>query len=229
MIVEKILSIKTDTIINISENEQRLSKEAGFPKSKLKLITNSVVLKTPSFPARSPYVLSDSIKLVFVGRFSKQKGLDILLKSFEMANKNIELMVIGDAADKNNFRTDSQSISSPRIHFMGWIDNEKLDSYLKFADAMVIPSRWEGFGLVALEGMKNKLALIASDIPTLSDIVINEQTGVLFKAGDSESLAAQINRLSHGTLKKMGKAGKLELEKKYNSFDMNEKIMDTYK
>lgn len=111
---------------------------------------------------------------------------------------------------------------------MGWIKNTEIDSYLRLADALIIPSRWEGFGLVALEGMRNKLAIIAASIPTLADIVEENKTGVLFEPENSYSLAKIVNNLDHVNLKKMGMAGERKLIEEYNPNDMNHAIMSTY-
>lgn len=229
LFVEKFLSLKTDVIINISKNEQMLSKKAGFSSSKLKLIPNTVDLNTHYHSVKNPFLLNTSIKLAFVGRFTEAKGLELLLESFKSLNDDIELMVIGDVADEKNLVNVKQISNSQRVHFMGWIDNEEIDSYLRLADALVIPSKWEGFGLVALEGMRNELAIISSDIPTLSDIVVNNETGVVFKSGNIYSLVNHLNHLDRKKLYEWGQAGKRKLFKDYNPKDMNREILKVYK
>lgn len=226
--IEKLLAQKTDVIINISRNEQQASEKRGFPVQKLCLIKNTVTLSLNYNTVDDPFKSADSIKLVFIGRFTEQKGLDILLKSFGLFNKNIELMIIGNSENEDIFRKKREKFSSSRIHFMGWIKNTEIDSYLRLADALIIPSRWEGFGLVALEGMRNKLAIIAASIPTLADIVEENKTGVLFEPENSYSLAKIVNNLDHVNLKKMGMAGERKLIEEYNPNDMNHAIMSTY-
>lgn len=49
------------------------------------------------------------------------------------------------------------------VESIGWINHDEIDSYYSLFDAVIIPSRWEGFGLVAIEAMKNAKAIIVSN------------------------------------------------------------------
>ncbi|MGR5878071.1 glycosyltransferase family 4 protein [Bacillus pacificus] len=92
------------------------------------------------------------INLLFVGRFDRQKGLDILLEFFNTYNmEHIDLYIIGDSILENQ-----QLVIPNNIKLIGWVENTNIDSYYSLFDAVIIPSRWEGFGLVAIEAMKNK-------------------------------------------------------------------------
>ena len=77
------------------------------------------------------------------------------------------------------------------MHFLGYrADTERI---YRAADVCVIPSRWEGFGLVAVEAMASGVPVVASDLPGLREVV--GDAALLFPPGDAEALARQIRRL----------------------------------
>ena len=82
-----------------------------------------------------------------------------------------------------------------------------MEPYFIAADVLVIPSRWEGFAMVPLEAMSYSLPIIASDATSLPEVVINNETGYLFKNGDANSLLSVFNRLDKSDLSEMGRKG----------------------
>ncbi|WP_353989210.1 glycosyltransferase [Pediococcus argentinicus] len=224
--VEKLLLKVTDRVINISKYENDASVKLGFAKNKLILIRNSVQL-VPSYN-EVPRIFSGNgnkyIKLLFVGRLDTQKGIDILIDAVKDDSKFV-LSVIGDTVLNSNDTFEN----SQNIRFEGWKQNKDVDSYIRQSDAVIIPSRWEGFGLVALEAMRNKKAVVASDSGALPDIVLDGQTGYVFKNGDVESLKKVLAKLSARELKSMGEAGYKRCVEFYNPDDMFQSIKKLYK
>ncbi|WP_154642988.1 glycosyltransferase family 4 protein, partial [Bacillus cereus] len=166
----------------------------------------------------------DCINLLFVGRFDKQKGLDILIDIFKNNNlPKIKLYIIGEpVVSQAEFQFPQNVIN------LGWIDNKLLDSYYSDMDAVIMPSRWEGFGLVAIEAMKNRKPVIVSNRGALPELINQEVNGYIFDLEKPNDLVDILLNLDKIELKEMGKRGRNIYEEKFTSNIMNRKIIEEY-
>lgn len=133
----------------------------------------------------------DAPLLLFVARFQPQKDHETLLRA--MVNvPGAELVLVGDGPLRKDMEMLCRQLGiDNRVHFLG--NRQDVPELIKMADIYVHSSRWEGFGLAALEAMAGGLPVIASRVPGMEDIV--EGTGLLFEPGDHMQLAGLINRL----------------------------------
>lgn len=224
--IEAVLSLGCKKIINISNSEDVSS---GFiPSSKREMIYNSI----PDISRKidtSKSENSSKIKLLFVGRLDEQKGIDLLLSALntESSQKKFELTVIGNSVlndyhDKGLYK---------HVHFLGWRNEEYITQSLSQNDVLVIPSRWEGFGLVCLEAMRSKKMVLASDAGALPEIVIDKETGITFKSESVEALSSalmQLTAMSTDSIHQMGEAGRKRFETYFNYNDMLKKLKQVY-
>lgn len=225
-LIELVLSTRTDAIINVSGYEYKAAENAGISKKKLYLVysgISSVKGETP--PVHLP---KGVINLLFVGRFDAPKGIDYLLENFSKCKrKDIHLSVIGD-----NVVGDSEKIpmvNTDRVTFCGWVPHNQLDGYYKSCDAVIMPSRWEAFGLVGVEAMKYGRPIIVSNRGALPELVKVGENGYIFDFEHPESLIQILEKLDKRNLCRMGKkAGSVFLEK-YRSPKMLEKTFLIYK
>ena len=138
----------------------------------------------------------DMNNILFVGRIAKrQKGIDILLKSFKIIcekNKNWNLNIVGDGPDKEELEQLAVQLKiEDRVKFISFTSNvEKF--YLK-ASIFVSSSRWEGFGLVLTEAMECGVPVIAFNNSGPKEIISkNGVNGILIKNKTVEDLAEGI-------------------------------------
>ncbi|MGH1298729.1 glycosyltransferase family 4 protein [Bacillus pretiosus] len=221
-IIERVLAVRTDKIINISSSEHEEALSRGLPYEKCELIHNGIS-KELHEGGIDYSVDTSKINLLFVGRFDQQKGLDILLKFFgSYQNHNIKLHIIGESI-LNNAEVEVPS----NVVSIGWINHEHIDSYYKLFDAIIIPSRWEGFGLVAIEAMKNKKAIIVSNRGALPELATTSN-GYVFDLNNLDTLKELLDKLSREELIAKGLNGFNEFEKKYTSKKMNAEILKLY-
>ena len=82
-----------------------------------------------------------------------------------------------------------------RIVFTGWLNPEQIASWYAYADILVVPSWYEPFGMVILEGMLYGLAIIAARVGGPKEILNSERTGLFCEPKDTASLEAQVIRL----------------------------------
>lgn len=212
--MEKILSSVTNEIVNISKYEQIESIKKGLPSSKMSVIYNGV--KYGNKKKRIIRFYKNKINLLFVGRLDRQKGLDIFLKYYYQEDfPYLHLYVIGKSIlEEKTIKTDNKTT------YLGWIDNEELDSYYEACDVVIMPSRWEGFGLVAIEAMRNGKPIIASNRGALPELIKNEIHGYIFNLDNPNELKNILTNLDKKDLKKMGKAA----IKRYTMFFTAEKM-----
>lgn len=197
--VEKILSIPTDKIINISNYEQNQAIKYGFNKNKMIMIYNGVEDKVNKSNLKLNWD-RNKINLLFVGRLDRQKGLDLFLDVYnKMELDNIHLYVIGTSVLDSSLPQNTEYVT-----YLGWVDNKDIDVYYQACDAVIMPSRWEGFGLVAIEAMRNSKPVIVSNAGALPELIKNNINGYIFKLKDKFSLRDILIKLDKNKLEIIG-------------------------
>jgi glycogen(starch) synthase len=83
-----------------------------------------------------------------------------------------------------------------KLFFTGWLTPDELVAYYRAADILVVPSWYEPFGMVILEGMLHGLAVAAADVGGPAEIMHHDRTGLLFPARDAMALSRSITRLA---------------------------------
>jgi glycosyltransferase involved in cell wall biosynthesis len=164
------------------------------------------VLKLPrmvtihhGLPASSCNVVSGAAgppSVVFLGRLVSTKGVHILLQAVgSLQDCEFQLNIIGDGPERARLEADVRSLHlEERVVFHGYLNADQAEQLLAAATIVVMPSlAGEVFGLVALENMLRKKALIVSDIGALSEVI--GDAGLTFPAGDAPALARCLRRV----------------------------------
>jgi glycosyltransferase involved in cell wall biosynthesis len=150
---------------------------------------------------------ASTLVLGFVGRLAHVKGVDTLLEAISKLNRSIDvrLVIVGDGPDKDKLVELTQNLGiSNHVYFYGRMPPNQVYSAIKGFDIAIIPSRDEGFGLVALEAMALGTPVIASRIGALTEVVIDNVTGLLYTAEDSKDLADKITILRNNQILMQG-------------------------
>jgi glycosyltransferase involved in cell wall biosynthesis len=154
----------------------------------------------------------DPRTLLFVGRLNEQKGLHYLLQAMAAMKTSAELDVVGDGPDGEKLKSLAGELGiAPRVRWRGQLRQSELAPLYQRAAAVVLPSVDEGLGLVAVEALLCETPVIAFDSGGLRDVIQNEKTGVLVKAGDREALTRALDDLlgRDGRGGDLGRAGRL--------------------
>lgn len=148
--------------------------------------------------AKKQLGFGDNKVIIFVGRLEPLKGVDRLFEAVSyLKNPRLKTVIIGgDKSSQNEIRR-LKAIShklhlDDSVDFRGSIKQEKLPYFYSAADACVIPSYYESFGLVALESLACGTPIIAADVGDLKNIVRQGKTGYVVKNNNSRSLAAKM-------------------------------------
>ena len=91
---------------------------------------------------------------------------------------------------------------------LGWLNEREIRGQLDAADVLVVPSRWEGFGLVALEAMRAGRMVIASNVGGLPEIVKEGVTGWLVPPDAPDELARRLAKITPQQARGMGEKGR---------------------
>lgn len=197
---------RTDAIIVISRSEFEAAIAAGIDAQKCTIVYNGVEERPPVPAARSE---DSTILALFVGRLDEQKGYDVLIDAFRLlGDEDIRLTIIGEAVQGRGGLPDLPT----NVTAHGWMTHSELYVAIAAADVVVVPSRWEGFGLVAIEAMREGKPLIAHKVGGLPEIVADGETGLLFSPLDAPTLAAVLTGLDKQRLRDMGRAARQRFE-----------------
>jgi len=209
---ERWLSHRCAAIVAISDAERVQGLAAGIVQSKLKLVRNGVAATLP--PQRAAWQ-DGRIKLLFVGRLDRQKGADVLLEATRNLGDKFCVRIVGKAV----VGADGKAAHAvpPHVQMLGWLDLPDVAAQINAADVIVMPSRWEGFGLVAVEAMRAGKPVVASAVGGLVEIVVDGVTGCLVPAGDAASFERVLRGLDRARLFAMGEAGRDRFQRLFTS------------
>ena len=138
--------------------------------------------------------------LLAAGRFTPQKGFDVLLEAASrmqaIRSARVDVLIAGDGAEDDRLRRlAEQHRLTTSVCFLGAVDAERMAALYRGALGVVVPSRWEGLPLVCLEAMASGRPVVASNVDGIPDAVLDGQTGLLVRPDDAGALAIALERL----------------------------------
>lgn len=226
-LIERVLAIKTNKIINISKSEYESAlKYKIASKKKMCIIENGIDFtkfkdsdKYRDETRKKLNIKDNEIVIGVVGRLSEQKDPMTMIKAFKEVyeeNKNIKMLFVGSGDLEDNikkFAEDNNILD--KVIITGWVD--EVEKFIPAFDIAVLPSKWEGFGLVLIEYMACNKPIVASNVGGISNILQDKVNGTLIASGDYNKLKYSILELINNTgLKKKYINNNIKLSYKYN-------------
>jgi glycosyltransferase involved in cell wall biosynthesis len=127
------------------------------------------------------------------GRLEEQKGFDVLIRAVADLD-GASLVLVGDGSERARLEDLARRVGvADRITWTGWQDDPR--AYLPTFDVLAFPSRFEGFPLAILEALLGRSAVVASDVGSVGEVVVDGETGLLVPRDDPRALARAIRRL----------------------------------
>jgi glycosyltransferase involved in cell wall biosynthesis len=222
--IELFLSKITDRIVCISEHDKNTAIEVGISPKKLTVIRNAVNTQTPAMEKVTATWPEKKLRLLFVGRLDRQKGVDILLSALTLLDDNVHAVIAGASVLADN----KNQMIPDNVSQIGWLTPGQLETLFATAHVLIMPSRWEGFGLIAAEAMRAGLPVIASNVGGLTEVVADQITGIIVPAESPEALANTIKNLDIIELKRMGDAGRLRVGKLFTMDRLHRELCTVY-
>ena len=193
---------------------KNLREDVGITDSRV--IYNGVVLKETDDQVNE-IISYGGIKLGCIARLSEQKGLTYLLDAMSLLTvKDIRLFIVGDGELRNELENKVKELDlQDSVTFLGY--RKDIAECINSFDFCVLPSVFEGFGLVAIEAFMNGKTIVATDIPGLNEVVTKEN-GILVPAKDPAALASAIDKLAtDATLRqKLASQAKKDYENRFS-------------
>ncbi|HET7268105.1 MAG TPA: glycosyltransferase family 4 protein [Oleiagrimonas sp.] len=199
--IERLLARRTDAIVCVSAAESDVAARCGLPASKLNVIRNALPDRRGNGPAGLGSAAADSpLRLLFLGRFDRAKGFDVLIDAARRLRRRIVLDVFGESV-----LGEYKEAGLPEgVCLHGWQPFPVMEPYLMACDAVVIPSRWEGLPMTAIEAMRAGKPVIGSHVPAIAEVIEDGRGGVLVSPDDASALALAIDTVSREDLAVMG-------------------------
>jgi len=209
--VERALMPLADGVVHISKDEAKGANSFGIqPRSQITIYNGLPDRPEDNDHPASPRGSTGPIHFLYVGRLDRQKGFDILAAALKSVTRSdIVVHVVGDAVvPKEAVETGPSTQLDPRLRFHGWLRPDELAPLYQCAHAVIMPSRWEGFGYVAIEGMRASCTVFASRRGALPEIVEDSVTGCLFDPASPAELTTLIETAEPTRLMEMGREGR---------------------
>jgi glycosyltransferase involved in cell wall biosynthesis len=223
-IAEVVLARITDRIICISGDEFQEAVNAGISPERLTLVPNGISANRP-VPATFPTEWSSQrTRVLFIGRLDRQKGYDLLVDAARALADSIDVRILGSAVVGKQQHLDLPA----NVALLGWMNRQQIEAQLEAADLVVIPSRWEAFGLVALEAMRAAKPIVAFRIGALPEIVEDGVTGILGSPVSAASLTDALRKALQLDLPTTGQRGYDRFRRLYDVKRTHQKLNDLY-
>ena len=168
-----------------------------------------------------------------VCRLVEQKGVSYGLQAFAQVVAqipNARLLIAGDGPLRTQLETEAAMLGlGDHVRFLGWRDDVAQLMYV--FDLLLVPSIWEGFGLVILEAMAHQIPTVASAVSAIPEIIVNGETGLLAPPRDVGALAgALVSLLADAPLRKhMGMLAEDRLETHFSAARMVDETIALYR
>ncbi|HRH32526.1 MAG TPA: glycosyltransferase [bacterium] len=195
----------------------------GVPEKKITALYSFTPFKlTPSTESLSNFIL-------YFGRLSEEKGVDVLLEAIAASDNKPTLKIIGRGPKETELKELANSLKLDHVEFLGHLEAEDLRLTIERAVAIVIPSIWlENMPSTLLEALTLGKVVIASKIGGLDELIKDQVNGLLFPLGDSQALAAILDNLSKININLIS----LEAKKSVETFTIDrhyKELMTIYK
>lgn len=198
--------LKFEHAMCVSASTRQVLVEGGVPVAHARVIHTGLDIgpfekvRSEKKPAQN-----GSLRVLYAGRLAVEKGIETALEAMihlvrDQGRKEIyfDLAGSGEARYLNQLKAEvSQRGVGPFVTFLGRVPTAEMPALMQSYDVLLVPSIWpEPFARVVLEGMVSSLVVIAAPTGGTKEIVVHEENGLLFPAGDSRALADRIAQMA---------------------------------
>jgi glycosyltransferase involved in cell wall biosynthesis len=195
------------------------AERLGIPRERIDLLGAGVdtELFKPDPDRRAREAGQDGPNLLFAGSIAGNKGANAVVEAFVRLSGEHPAMTLtlAGGGDEGTIKDVRQRIAeaglADRVHWLGWVEHERLAEIYRSADVLAVPSTYEGgLGMVYLEAMASGLPVVALAAGGAAEAVVDDETGILIEHGDAEETTAAIaSLLADGELRaRMGEAAR---------------------
>ncbi len=188
--VVKFILNKADRIVAQSTNTRDNTIKYYNPVKEVEIVP--LAFHPPVIPRITREKLGlekDSFYFITIGRLVKRKAIDTMLHALsDIKNKKIKLLILGDGPEMEFLSNLAGTLNlNDRVQFPGYVTDDEKYSYLSNADAFILTSLHEGFGIVFMEAMFTGLPIVCTNHGGQVDFLKHNENALLLDVGDVES------------------------------------------
>jgi L-malate glycosyltransferase len=202
-----------------------------YPGSRIAWVPNGIADLDSAAFARPPEYRSDRFNVAVVGRIDTVKGHHVALNALATAAAPVDahLQIIGTGPAESDLRALARELGvSERVHFLGFRRN--VFDYVAHCDALLMPSLHEGLPFVLLEAMGLGVAIVASRVGGLAEVMRDGECGVLVPPGDAPAIARALAALrgDSSLRRRLGLEARARQRAQYSVRQMTERYLEVY-
>ncbi len=210
----------SDKVIVLGKNWEEIIKRIE-PRADVSIFTNAVDI--PEYKAK---LNNNKFNILFLGVLIKRKGIYDLIDAIKILKDNgtiskfnLSFIIGGSGVEEAQIKSIINTYNlNTCINMVGWVDGTLKEKLLKESQLFVLPSYNEGLPMAILEAMSYGIPIISTNVGSIDEVVINDETGYLVSAGDkymlSDAITKSINDIS--VWKKMSDNAKMKIENEFN-------------
>jgi len=194
--LEPLLLNAVDKYVAISPCVRDIFAEVGIKRTRMEVVPLCFDPEFETGTARTRQTGESPLRVLFVGRLHRMKGVDILLDGVAKAETDVLVEIVGDGPEKTTLEQQAERIGlTDQISFQGHIPNDELAPYYRLSDVFVHPCRFpEPFGRTILEALQTNTPLIVSDLGAPQWVA--GDAGRVFENDCPASLASVLDELA---------------------------------
>lgn len=222
--IEKLLSYLTEYYIFVSKNDENIAK-LKFGKTSGEVVYNGSDFVISNINTKVP------LDIIMVARNDPQKDYLTLFKALKNSDFN-SAKLVGKGTDSHSFITNAKSelgLKFDKVSFLG--EREDVSQLLENSNLFILTTNYEGLPISIIEAMSKGLAVIATDVGGINELVLDNWNGYLVKHSDYTKLSEIINYLSINTYKRIefGKNSQTHFLNSFTDQKMISKTIEVYK
>ena len=197
MITIKLVNKKMDKIILVDEASKEFCNVSGN-----KVVVIPVGVDTEMFKPMDKTALRERYKfnkndtiILYVGRFKKEKGLDLLVKAFKKVKNKIpdcRLVLVGDGSEKQNLFKLVNGLKLRDVQFMNTVEHNEIPRIMNCADVFALCSLYEGMPTVVLEALACGVPVVSTDVGDVHKVVHDNETGYIVRTRTIDAIASKL-------------------------------------
>jgi glycosyltransferase involved in cell wall biosynthesis len=220
------VSLPNTTMVVSRTLQQHYRKTYGAATS---YVPNGGLLREQSFPDKIfDWNLDPGKYILFLGRFSPEKGCHLLVDAYEQLETDVKLVMAGASSYCDDYSRNLRSHASEQIKILDWVSGDALNELLTHAMLFVLPSDLEGLSLALLDAMGAGLCVLTSDVAENRETI--DDAGFTFRRGDVADLADRLRFLiaNPAVREAAGQAAKRRIRERYQWRDIALEIEQVY-
>lgn len=242
-VLERIACHNSTSIECVSKSNMEMGISEGlFPREKVTVVwngsTGGVDLSRFDFSKRQQWrkeirkelgYSSNDFVYGFVGRITKDKGIDELLSAFLELKDNSKLLLVGDIEKDNHLDVDLLAKAQQNSNIKSHSFVSDIERYYAAIDVLVLPSYREGFGNVVIEAGAVGTPAIVTDIPGPTDTIDREKTALVVPVKNPHALAESLRKIRERDYVNMGENAAQFAKEMFDSKVLCQKILERKK